>query len=243
MLFFYVKLFNQICSMDWLNQCTSEFTSVVDNNSTDTDYVHLDLSLENTELEKVDVSSPKGIQNYIDQLCQQKSASTAFGGYIEKRGIYRRSEYFNDSNPLTERNIHLGIDIWCDAETEVIAPLNGRVHSFKNNTNFGDYGPTIILEHNYKGKVFHTLYGHLSLNSLEGLNKGDKIVKGQRFARLGDESINGNYAPHLHFQIIIDMQGKKGDYPGVCSSSDLDFYKKNCPDPNLILKINNGRRS
>jgi hypothetical protein len=41
----------------------------------------------------------------------------------------------------------------------------------------------------------------------------------------------------LHFQIINDMQGKKGDYPGVSSKKELAFYKKNCPDPNLLLKI------
>jgi hypothetical protein len=55
---------------------------------------------------------------------------------------------------------------------------------------------------------------------------------------LGLPPINGDYAPHLHFQIIIDMENKKGDYPGVCSSKTLAFYLQNCPDPNLLLKIN-----
>jgi len=50
--------------------------------------------------------------------------------------------------------------------------------------------------------------------------------------------INGDYAPHLHFQIIIDMEEKTGDYPGVCSENKLEFYKNNCPNPNLLLKIN-----
>ena len=243
MLFFYVKLFSQICTMDWLLQCTSEFTSVVDNNSFDSDYVQLDLSLKNSDLERVDVSSPQEIQQYINKLYKKSGSTTAYGGYLEKRGIYRRSQYFNDSNPETERNIHLGMDIWCNAGTEVIAPMDGRIHSFKNNTNFGDYGPTIILEHNLNGKQFYSLYGHLSLESIEGLVKDSIIKKGQIFCRLGEEAINGNYAPHLHFQIILDLQGHEGDYPGVCSSSELEFYKNNCPDPNLILKISNARRS
>ena len=49
--------------------------------------------------------------------------------------------------------------------------------------------------------------------------------------------VNGDYPPHLHFQIINDLQGNFGDYLGVCSANELDFYKENCPDPNLILKL------
>jgi hypothetical protein len=30
---------------------------------------------------------------------------------------------------------------------------------------------------------------------------------------------------------------KVGDYPGVAAESDLGFYKENCPDPDLILRI------
>jgi murein DD-endopeptidase MepM/ murein hydrolase activator NlpD len=89
------------------------------------------------------------------------------------------------------------------------------------------------MEH-YK---FHTLYGHLSLESLIDKKVGDSVQKGAQIATLGLPPINGDYAPHLHFQIIIDMQNKKGDYPGVCNQNELEFYTKNCPDPNLLLKI------
>ena len=49
--------------------------------------------------------------------------------------------------------------------------------------------------------------------------------------------MNGDYAPHLHFQIIKDVQDFVGDYPGVCSKMDLEFYKKNCLDPELLLRL------
>jgi hypothetical protein len=55
---------------------------------------------------------------------------------------------------------------------------------------------------------------------------------------LGDTSVNGDYPPHLHFQIIKDIQGYQGDYPGVSSKKDLDFYRNNCPNPNTLLKLN-----
>ena len=33
------------------------------------------------------------------------------------------------------------------------------------------------------------------------------------------------------------MQHFVGDYPGVSNLLDLDFYKQNCPDPNLLLGL------
>ncbi|MEP6913389.1 MAG: response regulator, partial [bacterium] len=46
---------------------------------------------------------------------------------------------------------------------------------------------------------------------------------------------NGDWPPHLHFQIIEDMRVHEGDYPGVCSISERAKYLNNCPNPDLIL--------
>ncbi|MBT8323855.1 MAG: peptidoglycan DD-metalloendopeptidase family protein [Winogradskyella sp.] len=210
--------------------------TVLDSKFTSKDFVPLDLSTQNTDLQKLDASSSKELHNYIWNYKKLNNAKIAFGGYLEKRKIYQRSAYFNKT-ASSERNIHLGIDLWLDADSDIFAPINGRVHSFKNNTNFGDYGPTIILEHSIDGFSFFTLYGHLSESSLVGLKEGQWIEKGMPFATLGDASVNGDYPPHLHFQIILDIKDFKGDYPGVCSSLDVDYYQQNCPDPDLILKL------
>ena len=127
--------------------------------------------------------------------------------------------------------------MWCNANTPVYTPLDATVHSFKNNTHFGDYGPTIILKHHINNVEFYTLYGHLSLGSIENLKVNQVFKQGQQIANLGDTEVNGDYPPHLHFQIIKDLQGYLGDYPGVCNKTDLDFYLNNCPDPNLLLKL------
>ena len=152
------------------------------------------------------------------------------------RTIYKRSSHFN-LNVATARNIHIGADLWCKANAPVFAPLDATLHSFKNNTNFGDYGPTIILKHHIKGVEFYTLYGHLSLTSIKNLKVNQVFKQGEQLGTLGDATVNGDYPPHLHFQIIKDLQGFIGDYPGVCSKADLEFYLKNCPDPNLLLKL------
>ena len=200
-------------------------------------YLELDLSVSNEELQKVDVSSSDKLHRYIWDYLKDNNAQVAFGGYLEQRAIYRRSKHFNESNPLTERNIHLGIDLWLDAYEPIFAPLDGSIHSFRNNTNFGDYGPTLILKHTLEEKIFYTLYGHLSLNSLTDKKTGNSVRAGQQIGTLGSSEENGDYPPHLHFQIIYDLQGFEGDYPGVCSQLDVDFYKENCPDPNLLLRL------
>jgi hypothetical protein len=135
------------------------------------------------------------------------------------------------------RRLHLGIDIWGKSLTKVMAPLDGIVHSVAFNCQSGDYGATIILSHRLKGVSFHTLYGHLSAASIKNLQGGVRIQKGNVFAKFGIPQENGNWPPHLHFQIVRDMQGMKGDYPGVCKMSERELYLANCPNPDLILNM------
>jgi murein DD-endopeptidase MepM/ murein hydrolase activator NlpD len=141
------------------------------------------------------------------------------------------------SGEAEPRRLHLGIDIWGPAGTRVMSPLNGIVHSFAFNNNDSDYGTTIILSHNLEGLSFHTLYGHLSLNSIKNLSEGRNIRKGEVIGEFGMRFENGNWPSHLHFQIICDMQGWKGDYPGVCKFSERQQWLDNCPDPDLILQL------
>jgi len=63
--------------------------------------------------------------------------------------------------------------------------------------------------------------------------------RGAEIARVGDAQVNGNWPPHLHFELITDMMGLKGDFPGVCSLEERDKFLDICLDPNLILKISN----
>ncbi|WP_281233434.1 peptidoglycan DD-metalloendopeptidase family protein [Flavobacterium gelatinilyticum] len=199
-------------------------------------YILLDLSSTNTELVASQPETSDDFEDFIFNYIKNNNAEVAYGGYIEGRNLYKRSTIFkNDSVP--ERNIHIGLDLWAKAGTPVLAALDGKVHSFKNNEGFGDYGPTIILEHEIENEIFYTLYGHLSLESIENLTVGTIFKKGSQVGTLGNSAVNGDYAPHVHFQIIKNLQDKWGDYPGVCNTNDLNFYIENCPDPNLLLKI------
>ena len=199
-------------------------------------YVAIDLSTENTDKLHLDLTNAHLFETFIENHLEANQAKIAYGGYIEKRNLYKRSVVFQQ--PETDaRNIHLGLDLWIKADTAVLAALDGKIHSFQNNHLLGDYGPTIILEHQIEGLIFYTLYGHLSLESLNHIKIGQLVKQSETIAFLGKPPINGDYAPHLHFQIIKDLEGKFGDYPGVCAAKDVSYYKHNCPDPNLLLKI------
>lgn len=222
---------------DFLHSISKEPISVINTQIAVADYVPIDISIFNKALNGIDITDAATFENYIDTYLTNNNAKVAYGGYLEKRTIYNRSENFNQNRAETDRNIHLGIDLWCNAGTAILAVLDGEIHSFKNNAQVADYGPTIILKHIIKEVEFYSLYGHLSVVSLENLEVGQQVKKGQVIGALGTAKVNGDYAPHLHFQLIKDMQGNFGDYPGVSSKTDLDFYKNNCPDPNLLLKL------
>jgi murein DD-endopeptidase MepM/ murein hydrolase activator NlpD len=200
------------------------------------EYVPLDLSISNEKILSSKLESAKDYEIFIQKHLDDNKGKIAFGGYQEIRNLYKKSTVFNTEN-TEERNIHIGLDLWINESASVHAALDGKIHSFQNNTALGDYGPTIIVQHQLYGHVFQTLYGHLSEESLIGKQVGDPVTKGEQIGNLGLPPINGDYAPHLHFQIIIDMENNFGDYPGVCSSKMLDFYCANCPDPNVLLKI------
>ncbi len=219
----------------FLNKISSKPLLVLDASIPNSKYISLDLSESNEILNSIDVSSSSKLDSYINSHIKKHDALVAYGGYLEVRNIYKRSLHFN-KQAEDGRNIHLGIDLWCDANTPIYTPLDATVHSFKNNTNYGDYGPTIILKHSINQVTFYTLYGHLSLASIKDLKIGQVFKQGDRIATLGAASVNGDYPPHLHFQVIKDIQGYIGDYPGVCNKKDLDFYMRNCPDPNVLLK-------
>ncbi|MEJ7556854.1 MAG: peptidoglycan DD-metalloendopeptidase family protein [Pedobacter sp.] len=193
----------------------------------------LDFTLSNLELTTDLISDTDLFSEWVSQKLLKHGCRYGIGGYDEHRTIYSRSEHFNDSEE--PRRLHLGIDIWAAAGTTVYACSDAIVHSFQFNDHFGDYGATIVLEHIFGESKFYILYGHLSLYSLDGLKEGLSIEKGTAFAQFGKQEENGHWPPHLHFQVIKDMEGFKGDYPGVCQYSKREAYLSNCPNPDFIL--------
>ena len=243
-----------------LSQHSQDFHQVVSFDPAREKLLLFDFTKNNTEIFDELINNTQKFTNYINEKLREAQAKFGIGGYNENRELYSRSTVFGlvgdaeknmgasksedrarGTRPLGEpegdepRRLHLGIDIWGKPYTPVKSPLDGIIHSFAFNDDFGDYGATIILSHNIDSVPFHTLYGHLSLNSIKNLREGDNVKRGDVIGEFGIPMENGQWPPHLHFQIIDDVGSWKGDYPGVCKYSEREAYLANCPDPNLIL--------
>jgi murein DD-endopeptidase MepM/ murein hydrolase activator NlpD len=219
----------------YINSHSHEISNVVDFNPATDRLFHFDFTATNTELSADDIADTERFSVWVSKKLLENNCKYGIGGYMEHRTLYARSELFNATDE--PRRLHLGVDIWADTGTPVYAPLAGHIHSFSDNNNHGDYGPTIILQHRLNDLTLYSLYGHLSRKDLEGLQVSDKIEKGQKLGSFGNQDENGHWPPHLHFQLMFDMEECVGDYPGVGKFSEENKYLKNIPNPNLILQF------
>lgn len=160
------------------------------------------------------------------------------GRYGEDRSVYRSKE-FETADPTERRTIHVGIDLFAPAGDEVVAPLDGTVAEIGCDLVPLGFGGILLLEHSTDdGTPFWTLYGHLSSASLEGLAIGQRVRAGDAVARLGRRDENGDWPPHLHFQVMTDLCGWTADeVVGVVARSQWDVWSSVFPNPNLILGL------
>jgi len=184
-------------------------------------------------------SAPAVLTRGIDNVLDESELAVAVGRYDEPRAFYTSPAFGNSANPTDERRtVHLGIDLFAAPGTPVSAPFDGVVHALADNVEPLDYGPVVILKHVIPdGLEFFTLYGHLSRASLSTLQVGDSIARGQKFAEIGRFEENGGWAPHLHFQLILDLLDLSTDFPGVAHASQRHVFTNLSPNPNLILGI------
>jgi peptidoglycan LD-endopeptidase LytH len=217
-----------------LKKHQSSFHPVIKTDSKNHRFSPLNFTVSNTELTEALIADTGHFTKWITDKLTKDEAAFGIGGYNENRILYKRSKLFSGT---AERSLHLGTDIWGPAGTPVFAPLGGMVHSFAYNNNFADYGATIILQHQLDTVAFYTLYGHLSLADLVNMRKGKFLTRGEKIGHFGPPEENGNWPPHLHFQIIQDIGFYEGDYPGVCNPAEAEKYLANSPDPDLILNM------
>ncbi|HVS93167.1 MAG TPA: peptidoglycan DD-metalloendopeptidase family protein [Mucilaginibacter sp.] len=220
---------------NFVNTHPEQIGKVVDFDQKADKLFQFDFTGSNRELSPADIADTQIFSRWVDKKLKDNHCRYGIGGYMEHRTLYARSEHFSTGDE--PRRLHLGIDIWGQAGTAVYAPLAGIIHSFRDNDNFGDYGPTIILEHNLDGLTLFSLYGHLSRENLIDLHERGAIPIGQKLGSFGNTKENGHWPPHLHFQLMFDMEDWHGDYPGVAKYSEKNKYLQNVPDPAAILRF------
>lgn len=177
-------------------------------------------------------------QSKIDALQKQVPNKIITGGYLEKRALYTSNLYLREiEGTIDRRNTHLGVDFWLPEATPVHAFLNGQVVGIANNNQHKGYGGVIILKHTFTNFSFYTLYGHNTIASVFKHKIGDFIKKDQQIAILAGAKENGDWAPHLHFQVMLTLLDYKNDFPGVAFESEVAIWKTICPNPNWLFQL------
>ncbi|MEI7769828.1 MAG: aminotransferase class III-fold pyridoxal phosphate-dependent enzyme [Chloroflexales bacterium] len=204
--------------------------------------VALDLSLDSPMLgaDPQSCARPRLTRLIADALAEA-GVKVAVGGYNEPRMLYQNDLFATGGSPLDERRtIHLGVDVWTEPWTPVYAPLAGVVHIVAENAAPLDYGPLIVLRHETPaGDTFYTLYGHLGTDALD-MRVGQAVHAGELIASVGAPPRNGDWPPHLHLQIIVDLLDRDADYPGVALASQRAVWLSLSPDPSVLLGLPEG---
>lgn len=190
---------------------------------------HAPLTVQAVEQAGFLATMPNCDEAYLDNALLNNKF--AYGGYIEKRNLYERSPLFKTDDGF--RNIHLGTDIWGEAGTALYAPIDLTIHSFKDNNNFGDYGPTVVFNGNTDYP--HILLGHLSRADLDLWSSKGIYKQGDLIGHFGTKEENGGWYPHVHLQVVSNMLGRMGDFPGVYAQNRLHEIQAYLKDPKALF--------
>jgi len=223
--------------VEWLETQATGLAPVVDLDLGRCPKLVFDLSIGSPDLESLEMArDTEALSESLFGRMREVGAEVGVGRYDEARLVYLSDAFKGAGGEW--RTIHLGIDLFLAPGSPVFAPLDATVHSFRNNAERLDYGPAIILRHAPPdAPPFFTLYGHLTEDSLAGLEPGLRVAKGQQITRIGSSPTNGDWPPHLHFQIVLDVLDRDGEFPGVAAASERETWLSLSPDPNLMLRM------
>lgn len=248
-------VFRQVCGFEpvpnrdrivgWLASGEIEFQSIVDVDLKKDPLCILDTSVSSPDVGSIiEPYDPNRALVDLFRIIEDRKCVAGIGKYDEYRLIYRNDDFIDATGH--RRTLHIGLDVFMPATSRIYAPLDGEVYGIANNDAPLDYGGTVILQHQLpadmtdddgKTVYFYTLYGHLSPASFSHLRRGESVKAGQCIAAMGDIHENGNWPPHVHFEVITDMLGEVDTFVGVGSHAHKEVWRSLCPDPNVILGI------
>ena len=249
---FALAVFREACGLEpvpqaaavtqWLSAQQKNVHAVVDLDAKNDGLLWLDLGVASPYfVQPEETQNSEKFGRVINRAIEDADCRAGVGGYAEYRLLYDDDAFIDFDGH--QRCLHLGVDIFMPAGSAVYAAIAGRVFSAANHSTSLDYGGCIILQHNIAQEdaeplKFYTLYGHLSPDSFNYKN-GDPVNPGDQLATLGDIGENGQWPPHLHFQIINNMLGELDTFVGAGSATHQKTWLSFCPDPNLILGFDN----
>ncbi|OCP15567.1 MULTISPECIES: aminotransferase class III-fold pyridoxal phosphate-dependent enzyme [unclassified Ensifer] len=221
----------------WLEQNAHHFSAIVKPSVAKPEVAVFDFSASGPEAAQWATLDARGAEARIVARIREQNADFGIGLYGEDRAIYQ-GEAYETAIAGERRSIHLGVDIFAPALEPVHAPFAGKVAFLHDDAVAFGFGPTVLLEHaTDTGDIFWTLYGHLSRDTIATLAIGQRIATGERFATLGATEENGNWAPHLHFQLVTDHLGLEGRMFGVGVRDQWQVWRDVSPDPSVVFGL------
>lgn len=219
----------------WLERNAHDFAGVLKPSLTKPKVLALDLTATGPDAGAWATLDAAGAERLIAERVGQAGADFAIGLYAEDRIVYRGDAY-ETPTAGQRRTVHLGIDLFAPAREPVHAPFAGAVAFIHDDAVDFGFGPTVLLEHRTEeGDIFWTLYGHLSRQSVARLAVGQAVARGEAFCTLGEASENGNWSPHLHFQIVTDHLGLGARMHGVGVGEQWQVWRAISPDPSVVF--------
>ena len=82
---------NSTTTTSLLSQWTGQNLNVIDASIPKSDYIAIDLSKANQDLNTFDIASSSAWEDYITKYLKSHKKQVAFGGYLETRNLYNRT--------------------------------------------------------------------------------------------------------------------------------------------------------
>ncbi len=191
------------------------------------------------------IRNPVDSWAWIQREMAVAGAVMALGRYDEDRSCYAGDQFTTDAPE--PRSVHTGIDLFVEVDTPVRAMLPGTVETVVDNASPYDYGPTVILRHHTgAGTPFWVLYGHLSRATLSTVQPGQTVAAGEVIGFVGDHTVNGGWAPHVHLQVMTDLLLERwgehdavpdGNFEGAGEPSRMTVWRSLVPNADLLLRF------
>lgn len=150
------------------------------------------------------------------EMAAREGVELGIGPWGEDRPVYTADAFASTLVTGQRRSLHLGLDLFLDAGSNVRTPIPGRVIEIYMSDLPLDYGHAILLEHRPTPDLtFYSLWGHLSAGTAKARRLGEELKAGDIVGQLGGNKENGGWQPHVHLQLLTYRPAGAADVIGA----------------------------
>jgi 4-aminobutyrate aminotransferase-like enzyme/Ser/Thr protein kinase RdoA (MazF antagonist) len=174
---------------------------------------------------------PEQAERLWRSIADKDSVELGIGPWGEDRPVYSSDAFRSVLAADRRRSLHLGLDLFARAGSNVRTPLDGTVVDLFETDLSLDYGHAVLLKHAPCGLTFYSLWGHLSAQTVRDRKVGERLKAGDVIGQLGGMHENGNWQPHVHIQLITYEPKQAADVIGAGEAGYGAVWRDLFPDP------------